>query len=103
MEFSERVYRLVGQIPAGRVSTYGAVAEALGDSGAARAVGRALNRNPRLVEVPCHRVVHSDGRLGGYVLGKDEKARLLSTEGVEVLNDRVVDFRNRFFKDFKVF
>lgn len=74
--------RRVGKIPRGRVTTYSALARALGRPGAARAVGNALNKNPHLGAVPCHRVVRSDGRVGGYARGAKKKAALLRAEGV---------------------
>jgi len=77
----EMVYEVVKRIPRGKVTTYGAIAKALGIS--PRAVARALSKNPRPIEVPCHRVVMSNGRLGGYSFGGPEaKRRLLESEGV---------------------
>ncbi len=97
------VYRLVARVPAGRVVTYGGLARALGSPRGARAVGRILRANPAPLKIPCHRVVCSDGRLGGY-FGSDprrirEKACLLKQEGV-VLDEK--DFPGRVFslKDF---
>jgi methylated-DNA-[protein]-cysteine S-methyltransferase len=95
-----KALRLAARIPKGRVSTYGAVAEALGCGKMARPVGNALGRNPKPVDVPCHRVVCSDGRIGGYVKGTQEKTRLLRREGIEVKNGRVIDLDKRVFKRF---
>lgn len=97
----KRVYELTSQIPSGRVSTYGLIAEAAGRPGAARAVGRLMNLNPNPVVVPCHRVVHSDGRVGGYGGGVEVKVRRLASEGVEVVDGRVTDFRKVLFKGFR--
>ncbi|MGC4015214.1 MAG: MGMT family protein [Luteolibacter sp.] len=86
--FEMAVYEVVRLIPKGKVSTYGAVARSAGRGGA-RAVGSALARNPFAPEVPCHRVVRSDGALGGFS-GQtegpemDRKTRMLRAEGVEV-------------------
>ena len=84
--FEEKVYDLLKRIPRGKVTTYGALAEALGIA-APRAVGQALRRNPFAPEVPCHRVIRSDLNIGGYggqtggaKLAK--KRRLLKEEGV---------------------
>lgn len=85
-DFESRVYEAVAKIPRGSVSTYGAIAYAIG-SGSARAVGQALRKNPFAPEVPCHRVVRSDGALGGF-FGKtsgatwSRKRLLLEEEGV---------------------
>ncbi len=106
--FASRVYALCRRIPRGKVSTYGAIAKAIGKPGAARAVGNALNANPHSYEtrdarkalppasargsrglVPCHRVVQSDGRLGGFAHGATRKAALLKAEGVRIRNGRV--------------
>lgn len=80
-KFQEKVYRAVAKIPLGRTMTYQELAEAIGYSRAYRAVGQALNKNPFLWEIPCHRVVRSDGQAGGYVLGKKRKVELLKEEG----------------------
>jgi O-6-methylguanine DNA methyltransferase len=95
MDFSERVLRITARIPAGRVSTYGELAKALGGVRLSRAVGMALSKNLHLVEVPCHRVVHSDGRIGGYSNGVPEKVRLLAKEGAIVAGDRILDFEKK--------
>ncbi len=84
--FAGRVYEIVRGIPSGCVATYGAVAAVIG-SGSARAVGQALRKNPFAPEVPCHRVVRSDGALGGFFgeaggVALDAKRRLLEDEGV---------------------
>ncbi len=98
--FRQDFYPLVCQIPEGRVSTYGALARALGSERAARAVGKMLNENPRPVEVPCHRVVMSDGSLGGYGGGIEEKKRLLEEEGIRIKNGRVKEFEHVVFESF---
>ncbi|MGC8631080.1 MAG: endonuclease V [Thermoprotei archaeon] len=90
------IWWLTSLIPKGRVSTYGSLARALGDPIAARAVGKGLSRNPEAPSVPCHRIVMSNGQLGGYAYGRDEKKRLLSEEGVAV-NGEKVDLASSFF------
>ena len=91
--FSERVYELCSRVPQGKVTTYKAIAMALGGRGY-QAVGQALRCNPYAPEVPCHRVVASDGGVGGFMgcrrgdeIGK--KVRLLCSEGVDVVEGRV--------------
>ncbi len=100
-DFRENFYSLVSQIPEGRVSTYGLLAEALGDKIASRAVGKMLNQNPYAPEVPCHRVVRSDGTLGGFAKGKDKKEDLLKKEGVKIKEGKVKNFKKVLFSDFK--
>ena len=79
--FEERVYAIVRRIPKGQTRSYQWVAERLGNPGLARAVGHAPNRNPYAPRVPCHRVVKSDGSLGGFARGPAAKAALLKREG----------------------
>lgn len=95
-------YDLVAQVPMGRVTTYGAVAKALGDVVASRFVGLAMSMNDDIVRVPCRRVVQTDGRIGGYTGGGPEKkAHLLRSEGVDVTGGRIADMERYFFDDFK--
>lgn len=77
----------VVKIPPGKVTTYGRLARRLKTS--PRAVGQALKRNRRPIVIPCHRVVASDGAIGGYRLGIERKISLLRCEGVQVRNKRV--------------
>jgi methylated-DNA-[protein]-cysteine S-methyltransferase len=86
------VYDILAQVPEGRVTTYGDIARALGHSGTSRLVGRILNKNPHLIAVPCHRVIMSNGNIGGYVLGKMRKKELLKKEGLCFIGDRIADF-----------
>lgn len=78
--FTRAVLRITAQIPYGEVRSYRWVAERLGKPKASRAVGNALARNPIPIIIPCHRVVRSDGALGGYALGLHWKRRLLKLE-----------------------
>ena len=87
--FREKVYRTLRAVPRGKVTTYAALARAAGYPRAARAVGNALNRNPYAPVVPCHRVVRSDGSVGGFARGTTAKIRMLRREGVIVQNGRV--------------
>jgi methylated-DNA-[protein]-cysteine S-methyltransferase len=80
MKFSEVVYQVVRTIPAGEVLTYKQVAAKAGNSNAARAVGNILNKNYD-TKIPCHRVIRSDGKLGGYNRGVHQKKNTLQQEG----------------------
>lgn len=82
--FEKKVYKAALAIPAGQVRSYAWVAARIGCPGAARAVGNALNKNPYAPLVPCHRVVRSDGSLGGFASGVAAKRRLLKWEGIDV-------------------
>lgn len=82
-DFDRRVYEIARTIPPGETLTYGAIAQRLGQPGAAREVGAALGRNPFPLVVPCHRVVAAGGKLGGFsaAQGTVTKRRLLEIEG----------------------
>ena len=95
--FTQKVYELVKQIPKGYVSTYGGVAKALGTK-AYRAVGNAMNKNPYAPKVPCHRVVKSNGEVGGFASGTKKKIQMLRKEGVEIKKGKI-DL-NRFIYKF---
>jgi len=88
------VYDLLLKIPAGKVSTYGDLARALGNPSASRAIGRILGENPNPIKVPCHRVVMSNGQIGGYAYGTARKRQLLEKEGVSLTNGIVQNFKN---------
>lgn len=83
-KFEEKVLEAVSQISTGKVATYKFLARAVGRPKAVRAVGNALNKNPALIKTPCHRIVRSDGKVGGYRRGIRKKLLLLKKEGIEV-------------------
>ncbi len=78
--FEKKVYIAVSKIPRGEVRSYKWVAAKIGSPDAARAVGNALNKNPYPVIIPCHRVIRSDGSLGGFSKGASAKLKLLRSE-----------------------
>ncbi|MDR2381046.1 MAG: methylated-DNA--[protein]-cysteine S-methyltransferase [Bifidobacteriaceae bacterium] len=82
--FTRQVVKTLAVAPYGRTASYGEVAALLGRPGAARAVGRACGANPVPVVVACHRVIRSDGSLGGYAGREHVKRALLALEGVKI-------------------
>jgi methylated-DNA-[protein]-cysteine S-methyltransferase len=86
------VYDILAQIPEGKVTTYGDIARALGHPRASRLIGRFLNNNPNPILTPCHRVIKSDGNIGGYAFGKVRKKELLKKEGLCFIGDSVAEF-----------
>ena len=82
--FQEKVYTVVAHIPKGQTRSYAWVARQIGQPRAVRAVGQALKRNPDPKRVPCHRVIRSDGSLGGYAWSVSRKRKLLAGEGAQV-------------------
>lgn len=101
MNLFEYTYNLVRQIPLGKISSYGAVARALGDIIASRAVGRMMNQNPDADDMPCYKIVHSDGKLGGFGLGIEDKIRRLKEDNIFVKDGKIVDFEKVLFTDFE--
>lgn len=95
--FNERVWELCKKVPSGYVTTYQELARAV-ETRAYRAVGNALNKNPHAPVVPCHRVVKSDGTLGGFAHGCEAKEALLKKEGVVIKGGAVVDFEKKCFR-----
>jgi len=83
-DFEREVYNAVLKIPRGQVRSYKWVAIEIGRPSASRAVGNALNKNPYVGMVPCHRVIKSDGSIGGYAKGVPAKKKLLKREGVDL-------------------
>jgi methylated-DNA-protein-cysteine methyltransferase related protein len=97
--FFERVYEIVRQIPEGKVTSYGAIAKALGAARSARMVGWAMNASHNLEDVPAHRVVNRNGMLSGkhHFEGTNLMQQLLENEGIRVQNNQIVDFDNFFW------
>jgi methylated-DNA-[protein]-cysteine S-methyltransferase len=89
VSFQEKVYSLCKKIPKGKVTTYKIIGRKLGKRGQIyRAVGRVLNKNPHK-SVPCHRVIKSDGSVGGFAKGTKKKIQMLRKEGIEIKNNKI--------------
>lgn len=82
--FQKKVWAALLTIPKGQTRTYKEIAVSIGHPRALRAVGSAIGANPIAVEIPCHRVIRSDGGLGGYRWGLDKKRALLKSEGIVI-------------------
>ncbi len=80
-DFQKRVWNILREIPYGETYSYGKVAQYLGGKRYSRAVGSAVNKNPLLIVVPCHRVIGADGSLTGFACGLSVKKHLLNIEG----------------------
>lgn len=94
-EFYRQVYEVVNQIPAGRVTTYGAIARILGCPQRSRMVGQAMHYASFFTEAPCHRVVNSQGRL---VPHWNEQRTMLINEGVRIRENGCVDLKAHFWE-----
>ena len=102
MNSFEKIYKVVSQIPKGKVATYKQIAEIAGinpPAGGPRVVGFAMYANKNTVKVPCHRVVGSNGKLTGYARGGIiKKAEILKKEGVKFLDSDTVDLQKSLYK-----
>ena len=98
-DFFEKVYQVVRQIPYGRVTTYGAIAKALGAAKSARTVGYAMNASHQYDDVPAHRVVNRNGILTGkhHFPGTQVMQQMLEAEGVEIRDDKIIDFEKHLW------
>ncbi len=92
------VYKKLLQVPRGKITTYGELSKAIGLKNGQRVVGRIMNKNPYPVIIPCHRVVNSNGKIGGYAFGQDVKTNMLNKEGIEIQNGKILDFEKRIYK-----
>ncbi|MFD0932382.1 MGMT family protein [Psychroflexus salinarum] len=100
-DFFEKVYSIVAQIPEGRVTSYGAIAKAIGAAKSSRTVGYAMNACVKLdQDLPAHRVVNRNGVLTGkhHFPGHDTMQRLLEEEGLEIANDKIKNFKFYFWE-----
>ncbi len=93
MKLEEKVYKKLLEVPPGMVTTYGELSKAVGIKNGQRVIGRIMNKNPYPVIVPCHRVIKSDGKIGGYAWGEKIKISMLSKEGVKIKNGKIVDLK----------
>ena len=91
MNLEHRVYEKLLKVPKGKVTTYSELAKAVGLKNGQRAIGRIMNKNPFPVIVPCHRVILSNGKIGGYAWGENVKTNMLSKEGIKIKNGKILD------------
>ena len=91
MNLDQKVYKKLLEVPKGKVTTYAQLAKAVGLKNGQRAIGRIMNKNPFPVIVPCHRVILSNGKIGGYAWGTKVKTNMLSREGVKIKNGKILD------------
>jgi methylated-DNA-[protein]-cysteine S-methyltransferase len=94
MNLDEKIYKKLLEVPKGKITTYGELAKAIGFTNGQRAVGKIMNKNPYPVIIPCHRVVKSDGKVGGYAYGEQIKKNMLQKEGIKIKDDKILDWEN---------
>ncbi len=98
MNLDKKIYKKLLEVPEGKITTYGELAKAVGIKNGQRAVGRIMNKNPYPVIIPCHRVVKSDGKVGGYAYGQQVKINMLSKEGIKIKEDKILDWENTVYR-----
>ena len=91
MKLEHQIYKKLLEVPKGKVTTYLELAKAVGLKNGQRAIGRIMNKNPFPVIVPCHRVILSTGKVGGYAWGEKIKIQMLSREGIEIKEGKILD------------
>ena len=98
MKLEEKVYKKLLEVPKGKITTYGELSKAIGLKNGQRVIGKIMNKNPHPVIVPCHRVIKSDGKIGGYAWGEKVKAKMLSNEGIKIKNGKILDVEKSIHK-----
>jgi len=98
LNLDKKIYKKLLEVPKGKITTYGELAKAVGLKNGQRAVGKIMNKNPYPVIIPCHRVVKSDGKVGGYAYGEKIKSDMLTKEGIEIKNGKILDLENRIYR-----
>ena len=97
MNLDEKIYKKLLKVPKGQITTYGELAKAVGLKNGQRVVGKMMNKNPYPVIIPCHRVVMSTGKIGGYAYGENVKIKMLNDEGIEIQNGKIIDLKNKIY------
>ena len=97
MTLSIEVYRKLLKVKKGKITTYGDLAKAVGLENGQMTIGTIMKKNPHPSIVPCHRVVKSDGKIGGFVYGERVKSQMLAKEGIKIKDGKIVDFTKEKF------
>jgi len=98
LNLSQNVYKKLLEVPKGKVTTYGELAKAVGLKNGQRVIGKIMNKNRFPVIIPCHRVIMSDGKIGGYAYGTEIKSNMLANEGIKIKNQRILDFEKKIHR-----
>lgn len=98
MNIDKKIYKKLLEVPKGKITTYGELAKAVGLKNGQRAVGKIMNKNPYPVIIPCHRVIKSDGKIGGYAYGEEIKSDMLTREGIVIKNGKILDLKNKIYR-----
>ena len=94
MNIENLVYKKLLEVKEGEITSYGELAKAVGLKNGQRVIGKIMNKNPYPGIIPCHRVVMSDGKVGGYAYGVEIKKSMLENEGIKIDNGKIIDLKN---------
>jgi methylated-DNA-[protein]-cysteine S-methyltransferase len=98
LNLDKRIYKKLLKVPRGYVTTYGELSKSVGLKNGQRLVGKIMNKNPYPVIIPCHRVVLSTGKIGGYAFGENVKTTMLNDEGIQIENGKIIDLKNKLYR-----
>ena len=98
MNLQQKIYKKLLEVPKGQITTYGELAKAVGLKNGQRAVGKIMNKNPYPVIIPCHRVIMSTGKIGGYAYGEHVKIKMLNDEGIKIENGKILELENKIYR-----
>jgi len=98
LNLQQKVYKKLLEVPKGQITTYGDLAKAVGLKNGQRVVGQIMNKNPYPMIIPCHRVVMSTGKIGGYAYGEHVKTKILNDEGIQIENGKIVNLKNTLYR-----
>ena len=91
MNLEQKVYKKLLEVPRGKVTTYSELAKAVGLKNGQRVIGRIMNKNLYPVVIPCHRVILSNKKVGGYAWGEKVKSNMLAQEGIKIKKGKILD------------
>jgi methylated-DNA-[protein]-cysteine S-methyltransferase len=98
MNLDQKIYKKLLEVPKGKITTYGELAKSVGLKNGQRVVGKIMNKNPFPVIIPCHRVIKSDGKIGGYAYGEEIKSNMLLKEGIQIRNGKILDLEKNIYR-----
>lgn len=98
MNLEQKIFKKLLQVPKGKITTYGELSKAVGLKNGQRVVGKIMNKNPYPVIIPCHRVVMSTGKIGGYAYGEHIKTKMLCDEGLEIKNGKISNLEDKIYR-----
>lgn len=98
MKLDQKIYKKLLEVPKGKITTYKEIAKAVGLDNGQRIIGRIMNKNPYPIIIPCHRVIKSDGKIGGYAWGQKVKTRMLSNEGIKIKKGKILDLEKSIYR-----